>query len=148
MPTTIRRANEADAEAVADIFIAARATMPYLPQLRSDVETRAAILAQAREAETWVAERNQMPVGFVVIDGGWLDHLYVHPSRFSTQTGAKLFRHVAERHKNGFQLWVFQQNAGARRFFERHGCALLRLTSGDGNDEQLPDALYLWPGAA
>ena len=47
--------------------------------------------------------------------------------------------------REGFQLWAFQQNTGARRFYERHGCALVRLTDGADNEEKLPDALYVWP---
>src|SRR6185437_9055521 len=100
----------------------------------------------ARDKETWVADRDGRIVGFAVIDGGWLEHLYVHPSRFNTGTGAKLFRQAAMQHPQGFQLWVFQQDTGARRFFERQGCALVRLTDGQDNDEKLLVALYLWPG--
>jgi RimJ/RimL family protein N-acetyltransferase len=45
------------------------------------------------------------------------------------------------------ELWVFQRNEGARRFYERHGFRLLKLTDGTGNMEQEPDALYEWrPG--
>ena len=40
--------------------------------------------------------------------------------------------------------WTFQQNEGARRFYERHGLHLIRLTNGDGNEEKTPDALYAW----
>lgn len=145
MPTTIRKATAADAEAAADVFLAARATMTYLPRLDSDEESRAFIAGLVRSAETWIAERNEKIVGFAVIDGGWLEHLYVHPSRFGTHTGAKLFEQVRTLHPNGFQFWVFQQNTGARRFYERHDCALVRLTDGENNEEHLPDALYVWP---
>ncbi len=146
VPTIIRRAEAADAEAAADIFLAARATMPDMPRRHSDGERRALIGRLVGETETWVAERNDKIVGFAVIDGGWLEHLYVHPSRFGTHTGTRLFQKLTERHPNGFQLWVLQQNAGARRFYERNGCALVRLTDGENNEEQMPDALYVWPG--
>lgn len=144
--TTIRKAQPSDAAGAAEVFIAARATMPYLPNLHSEAETRAFMGDLIAECETWVAERNGKVVGFAVIDGGWLDHLYVHPSRFNTHTGTKLFQHLTTRHPNGFQLWVFQQNVAARRFYERQGCALVRLTDGENNEEHLPDALYVWPG--
>jgi ribosomal protein S18 acetylase RimI-like enzyme len=147
MTTEIRLANAADKDAAADLFLASRGTMPYLPPLHSPDETRAFVGALVDNAETWVAERNAQIVGLAVIDGGFLEHLYVHPSRFDTNTGTRLFRHVAERHPKGFQLWVFQQNVRARRFYERLGCALVRLTGGENNEEKLPDALYLWPGA-
>ncbi len=145
MPTTIRRSEPDDASKAAEIFVAARATMTYLPSLHTDDETRAFIAGVVASKETWVAERNGAVVGFAVVDGGWLEHLYVHPTRFNTGTGAKLFEQVTARHPQGFQFWAFQQNAGARRFYERHGCALLRLTDGADNEEKLPDALYVWP---
>jgi len=146
MPTTIRRAVPDDALAVAELFIAARATMTYLPKLHTDDDTRSHFAGVVRDKETWVAERQGDVVGFAVIDGGWLEHLYVHPSRFDSGTGEKLFAQVTGQHPQGFELWVFQKNAGARRFYERHGCALEKLTDGADNEEKEPDALYVWPG--
>ena len=35
------------------------------------------------------------------------------------------------------QLWTFQSNAGARRFYARHGFAEVEQTNGD-NEEQAP----------
>jgi GNAT superfamily N-acetyltransferase len=145
MATTIRRATAGDSEAVADVFLASRATMTYLPHLHTDAETRNFITGTVADKETWVAERDGKVVGFAVIDGGWLEHLYVHPSRFNTSTGHKLFEQATKQHPQGFQLWAFQQNTGARRFYERHGCALEKLTDGAENEEKLPDALYIWP---
>ncbi|MEJ1970699.1 MAG: GNAT family N-acetyltransferase [Rhizomicrobium sp.] len=146
MPTTIRRAEPSDSAAIADVFLAARATMTYLPALHTEEEMRGFIAGVVTDKETWVADRDGRIVGFAVIDGGWLEQLYVHPSRFNTGTGDRLFAQVTARHPQGFQFWVFQQNAGARRFYERHGCALERLTDGADNEEKLPDALYVWPG--
>lgn len=145
MTTTIRQAVPDDVAGVTDVFTAARATMTYLPQLHTQAQTRDFIADLVANTEMWVAEREGKLVGFAVIDGGWLEHLYVHPSRFGTHTGTRLFQQVTERHPNGFQLWVFQHNTGARQFFERHGCALVRLTNGENNEEHLPDALYTWP---
>jgi GNAT superfamily N-acetyltransferase len=145
MPTTIRRATPSDAGPVAEVFIAARATMSYLPKLHSDEDTRRHFAGVVVDKETWIAERDGKVAGFAVVDGGWLEHLYVHPSRFNTGTGSKLFAKATLEHPQGFQLWAFQKNAGARRFYERHGCALERLTDGADNEEKTPDALYIWP---
>lgn len=146
MATSIRRATPQDGAAVGEIFLAARATMTYLPRLHTDEETRGHFAGLTAEKETWVAERNGAVVGFAIIDGGWLEHLYVHPSRFNTGTGDKLFKQVTAQHPQGFQFWAFQKNTGARRFYERHGCALEKLTDGADNEEKEPDALYIWPG--
>ncbi|MGZ5988729.1 MAG: N-acetyltransferase family protein [Rhizomicrobium sp.] len=145
MATTIRRATAKDAPQAAEVFLAARATMTYLPHLHTNDETRNFIRGVVESKETWVAERDGKVVGFAVIDGGWLEHLYVDPSRFNTGTGSRLFEMATKQHPQGFQLWAFQQNVGARRFYERHGCALVRLTDGAENEEKMPDALYVWP---
>lgn len=145
MPTIVRRALLADSAEIAEVFLASRATMAYLPRLHTDDDTRSFIAHVVRDLETFVAVRQNGIVGFLAFRDDWLDHLYVHPARFNTQTGTKLFAEARFQRPEGFQFWVFQQNAGARRFYERHGCALARLTDGSGNEEQLPDALYVWP---
>jgi hypothetical protein len=145
MPTTIRRATPADSERAAEVFLASRKTMTYLPKLHTEDETRAFIAHVVRDLETFVAERKDLVVGFASLRADWLDHLYVHPSRFDTQTGTKLFDEVRFQRPRGFQFWVFQQNIGARRFYERQGCGLAKLTDGSANEEKLPDALYVWP---
>src|ERR1700760_952262 len=139
MAPSTRRATNADALAVAETFIASRATMTYLPKLHTDDDTRQHFATVVANKETWVAERDGKGVGFAVIDGGFLEHLYVHPSRFNTGTGDKLFRQVTSQHPQGFQFWAFQKNTGARRFYERPGCALEKLTDGADNEEKEPD---------
>jgi len=146
MATSIRRATNDDGAAVGEVFLAARATMTYLPRLHTDDETRGHFARLTAEKETWVAERDGKVVGFAVIDGGWLEHLYVLPARFNTGTGSKLLKQVTSQHPQGFQFWAFQKNTGARRFYERHGAALVRLTDGQDNEEKEPDVLYVWPG--
>jgi len=145
MPTAIRHARHQDDEEVAQVFLAARATMKYLPRLHTDQETRAFISRVVDGHETLVAERNGTIVGFAALRDDWLDHLYVHPSHFNTGTGSRLLAEAKRQRPEGFQFWVFQENAGARRFYERQGCSLAKLTEGSGNEENLPDALYVWP---
>ena len=145
MPTIVRRATEADSEQIAAVFLAARATMTYLPRLHTDEETHSFFRHVVRDLETFAAIRYGEVIGFAALRGDWLEHLYVHPSRFNTLTGTKLFEEVRFQRPNGLQFWVFQQNISARRFYERHGCALARLTDGQANEEKTPDALYVWP---
>ncbi|HXC54994.1 MAG TPA: GNAT family N-acetyltransferase [Rhizomicrobium sp.] len=145
MPTTIRRATLDDAAETAAVFTAAFQSMTFVPKLHSAEEDKAFVRALIADKETWVAVRNDHVVGLACLDGGWLEQLYVHPSRHNSGTGSKLFEHATRQHPNGFQFWTFQANAGARRFYERHGCALVRLTDGADNEEKTPDALYVWP---
>jgi len=54
---------------------------------------------------------------------------------------------VAKRERpQGLQLWTFASNAGAQRFYDRHGFVETRRTDGRDNEEGLPDILYVWSG--
>jgi GNAT superfamily N-acetyltransferase len=145
MTTTIRRATPADAEEAAAVYTASFASMSFVPKLHTADEDRVFVRNLIGTKETWVAEREGHITGLACIDGGWLEQLYVDPARHNSGTGSKLFKQLTEQHPIGFQLWTFQANAGARRFYERHGCALMRLTDGADNEEKTPDALYVWP---
>jgi ribosomal protein S18 acetylase RimI-like enzyme len=96
------------------------------------------------EQEVLVAEEDGTIVGFVAMDGDSLEHLYVHPDSQGRGVGGALLEQAKERMPRGFSLWVFQQNAQARRFYERHGLSLIERTEGAGNEERMPDARYEW----
>lgn len=51
---------------------------------------------------------------------------------------------VAQDSFERLQLWTFQRNVRARRFYEARGFALVRETDGSRSEEKEPDALYLW----
>jgi GNAT superfamily N-acetyltransferase len=140
----IRRADIEDADTVATLFLAARAQMRYLPPVHTEAETREWIrdtLLATREV--WVAVEDQV-VGFAALGDRLLEHLYVHPAEQSRGVGARLLALAKERRPSGLQLWVYQRNEGARRFYERHGFTVVRLTDGAGNEDREPDALYEW----
>jgi hypothetical protein len=44
----------------------------------------------------------------------------------------------------GLQLWTFQSNVRAHKFYERHGFIAVETTDGSGNEEQAPDVRYVW----
>lgn len=152
MKIEMRKVEAHDWRQMAEVFIAARAAMPYLPDLHTRAETRAFFKAVAESLEVWVAEAaddgGKRITGFAAIhDAGgetWLDHLYIHPAMQGRGLGEALLDIVKTQRPQGFSLWTFQQNSGARRFYERHGLTLARLTDGRDNEEKLPDALYVW----
>jgi ribosomal protein S18 acetylase RimI-like enzyme len=49
-----------------------------------------------------------------------------------------------EREPEQLDLYTFQPNAGARRFYERHGFAAVEFGDGSDNEERVPDVLYRW----
>jgi hypothetical protein len=71
----IRRAAPADAEAVADVFLAAKAEMTYLPDLHTDAETRRWIIRLGARCQgqgclwlTPTAGRGDMPQCHVYLE--------------------------------------------------------------------------------
>ena len=144
----IRRATAEDADDVADVYIASYRSLAFLPRTHGDDEIRMWIRRELLPTrEVWVAEENGRIVGMAALSAELLDQLYVHPDGQRRGVGSALLEAVKARRPKGFSLWVFQANDGARRFYERHGCRLVRLTDGSGNEERMPDALYEWrPG--
>jgi putative acetyltransferase len=126
--------------------------MPWLPELHTPDEDRhflrAVVLA---EEEVWVAETDGVVAGFTALGTRagveFMEHLYVAPDHQRRGIGTALMEKAKARRPAGFRLWVFQRNAGARAFYERHGFRLIELTGGSGNEEKEPDALYEWSGA-
>lgn len=142
----IRRAHDDDWPELAVIFLAARTSMTYVPKLHSDDETRSFIKSVVETQAVWLAEAQGRPIGFAALDGqdgGWLHHLYVAPPAHNAGAGSLLLAKAKAELPQGFSLWTFQANLGARRFYERHGLTETRRTDG-GNEENLPDILYEW----
>jgi GNAT superfamily N-acetyltransferase len=141
----IRRATPADADAVAELFERSFATLDFLPTLHTLDEHRRHFMNVIAQQEVWVWEDDGRPLGFAAVsDKDELSFLYVEPDELGRGVGSALFEHVKARRRNGFSFWVFQQNDRARRFYEKHGARVVELTDGAGNEEQTPDARYVW----
>ena len=83
-------------------------------------------------------------VGFAAIADGWLEHLYLAPGWTGRGIGTDLLTIARTRCPAGLQLWTFQVNAGARRFYEREGFRAVESTDGSANEEREPDVRYVW----
>lgn len=93
----------------------------------------------------WVAEDQANVIGMMSVGDGWIDQLYVDPSHFGRGTGSKLLAFAKRLHPEGLDLWTFQSNVRARRFYEANGFRPVEETSGD-NEEGAPDVHYRWDG--
>lgn len=145
----IRRATARDAEVVTGLFLASRAAaMPYLPRVHSDEDTLAWITHVVLPTSTgvWVAEDGGGEVlGFAVLAGDdELDHLYLRPDSLRRGIGSRLLAEVRGAVKGPLNLYVFQRNAAARAFYERHGFTAVAFDGGGRNEENEPDVLYRW----
>ncbi|RQP21430.1 N-acetyltransferase [Albitalea terrae] len=66
----------------------------------------------------------------------------VDPRSVNRGIGSLLLAHALRTLAPPIRLYTFQANAGARRFYERHGFEPIEFTDGQGNEERCPDVLY------
>ena len=93
--------------------------------------------------EMWGAFDGAAMTAIIAFREGWIDQLYVLPEAQRRGVGKDLLQ-VAQNAFDRLQLWTFQRNAPARRFYEARGFAFIQQTDGARNEEKEPDALYLW----
>ena len=145
----MRLVGTGESETIAEVFIASFRGLTFLPTIHTDDQIRTWIRDQMVPShEVWVIDEAGTIRGFAALSGDLLGHLYVRPDDQSRGIGAALLDVVKQERPSGFTFWVFQKNEGARRFYERHGCRLVELTDGSGNEEKEPDALYEWRPSA
>jgi putative acetyltransferase len=94
------------------------------------------------ECEVWGAADGET-IGIIAFREGWIDQLYVLPQHQGRGAGDALLR-VAKAASSSLQLWTFQKNVLARRFYERRGFVAVKEADGSQNDEHEPDVLYRW----
>jgi GNAT superfamily N-acetyltransferase len=135
----IRRATAEDVAAIVAIFEPSFATLDFLPKLHSHAENLAFFGRSLAAGEGYLHGE-----GFALLAGDTLSHIYVHPDAIGTGVGHALFEHVKAVRPDGFDLWVFQQNERARRFYEAHEARPVEFTDGSGNEERTPDVRYEW----
>ncbi len=144
----LRPATPEDLASVVEVHLTSRkAAVPSMPPMvHPDDDATAYLRGRMADAETWVAEVDGRVVGYALVDGDWLDHLYVLPRRAGQGIGSALLDLVRSLRPHGFALWVFESNEPARAFYARHGLVELETTDGSGNDEGVPDVRMAWLG--
>jgi 8-oxo-dGTP pyrophosphatase MutT (NUDIX family)/ribosomal protein S18 acetylase RimI-like enzyme len=147
---TLRPARHTDARACADVYLRSRAfALPTVPVVHRDADVRRWMADDVvGRADVWVADLDGVVVGLMVLDrdrtGGWIEQLYLDPSWIGRGLGARFVQLAKERNAEGLQLWTFQANDPAQRFYERHGFVDAERTDGAGNEERAPDIRYRW----
>ena len=74
----------------------------------------------------------------------FIEQLYLAPGWTGRGIGGRLVELAKERRPAGLDLFTFQVNDGARRFYERHGFAAVWFGDGSENEERQPDVRYAW----
>ena len=142
----LRPAASDDADAIADVLQASfRATYAF-PDVHTDGEVRRWIRdALLTTQEVWVATAPDGPVVAVMaLSADMIEQLYVAPGFTGHGIGSRFVALAKDRRPEGLDLWTFQVNAGARRFYERNGFVEVTRTDGAGNEERQPDIRYAW----
>jgi GNAT superfamily N-acetyltransferase len=145
----LRSAILEDSEAVATVLIESRrAFMPFAPSAHPEPDVRQWVrstLLPTMRVLVWEEEKNVVAV--LAMSAGlsesWINQLYVLPGWNGRGIGTKLLLHAHLLLTQPIHLYTFQENTGARRFYERHGYKAVEFTDGQGNEEKCPDVLYV-----
>lgn len=146
----LRPATPEDHDGIAAVHLAARRhagkQFPGSPRTDAQVRTWVGSWETAADTEVWVATLDEEVLGYVRFTSGWLEDLYVVPTRQGSGVGVALLDLAKARRPDGFGLWVFESNEAARGFYARRGLVELERTDGADNEELAPDIKMVWPG--
>lgn len=93
--------------------------------------------------QLWGSFSGQELVGFIAFREAWIDQLYILPTWQGRHIGTTLLN-IAQSGFDRLNLWTFQRNKNARKFYEKHGFRLVAETDGSRNEENEPDVMYSW----
>ena len=145
---SVRRALAEEGPAIAGLYTAARvAAVPQMPPAMHTAEEDIRFFSRRMnddEVTAWVAEAHGEMLGFALCAPTFLDGLYVRPDLTGQGIGSLLLDVVDATHPDGYELWVFESNTGARRLYERRGLVEVERTDGSGNEEKAPDIKMAW----
>ena len=82
-------------------------------------------------------------MGFIALYQNSIDALYIRNDQHGQGYGSTLIQY-AQSMRDDLELWTFQENTPARRFYAKHGFSEVKFTDGSGNDEGLPDVCLTW----
>jgi putative acetyltransferase len=141
----IRQLTLADAEAAAKVHRASfDERLPWLAGLHTPEEDRAFFANVVfNQCEVWGSFEGDVLIAFIAFRENWIDQFYVLPDHQGRGAGSALLARAQCRFPL-LQLWTFQKNAPARRFYERRGFRVAEETDGSRNEEREPDIRYVW----
>ena len=140
----IEPAGTADAAAIAGILSDWIDATDWMPRVHDRDEVRGFGAFLIDKTDVLVArDRAGRVVGFAAHDGPVVHALYLAGDARGRRIGAALLDRIKGA-TGRIELWTFQANSRARRFYAREGLVEVELTDGDGNDEKLPDVRMIW----
>ena len=145
MPFTLRDATARDANAIAELYFASYRLLTFLPMLHA-IESYRWFIANRilKDCGVSVAEDNTGIVSFLARQGKEICLRSTRPDRIGRGAGAQLIETAKKSGMAALELWCFQANARAGRFYEARGFRAIRFTDGADNEERTPDVRYRW----
>ncbi|MFW2543861.1 N-acetyltransferase family protein [Primorskyibacter sp. 2E107] len=141
---TLRRARSTDAGKLGAMLSAFIDDTPWMPRLHSRAQDVGFTGLMIERGWVTVAATDTGPCGFLAREGAFVHALYLAPESQGKGIGQTLMTQ-AKSETDRLELWTFEANTGARRFYERMGFAEAECGDGSANDEGLPDIRYVWP---
>jgi len=148
--TDLREATLEDSDAIAKVYLTSRkAFVAFAPLAHTDES----IYRWVRETlipseQVIVAEKNGIIIGMMSLtkdEGiGRIKQLYIHPTSVGHGVGTAMVNLAKSILGSPIQLYTFQKNTGARRFYEKHGFQAIVFDDGSDNEENCPAILYEW----
>lgn len=144
----IRTATKEDSDTIANLCIASRRKHMSFTQL---VHTEAEIRRWMREElipnqKVLILEEDAEIKAMMATSENetesWISHLFVEAQSVGRGYGTILLKRALSELKRPIRLYAFQENHGARRFYERNGFKAVRFSDGSTNEEKCPDVLY------
>jgi len=84
-----------------------------------------------------IAEADERLVGMMVLNGSYLDQLYIHPRFHGQRVGTRLLKRALSEYPQYLHLHTLAQNEKAIGFYEYNGFTVTER--GIAADEQVPD---------
>lgn len=146
---SIRIATQADSDVITNIYLSSRkAYVSFAPLIHSDSAIQHWINdILIPNAQVWLVEQDKVMIGMMAIIEknkiNWIDQLYILPGHTGHGIGSLLIDKVKSFHLP-IRLHTFQENIGARKFYEQHEFKILEFSDGSENEEHCPDMLYEW----
>jgi GNAT superfamily N-acetyltransferase len=134
-----------DADAIANVYSASFRLLIFLPMLHT-IEGYWWFIADVilNDCEVTVAEDESGIVAILARREEEVRLLYTRPDRIGMGAGTQLIDAAKATGIGALELWCFQANTRARRFYEARGFRAIRFTDGANNEERTPDIRYRW----
>ncbi len=150
MNPLLRKAKIADVNSIAKVYLSSRKELvSFAPLIHTDESIyqwiRNVLLPKE---QVIVAEEKGIIIAMMALITvekiGWIRQLYIHPDAVGQGVGTVMIKRAKSILGSPIRLYTFQENIGARRFYERHGFRAVEFDDGSANEENCPAVLYEW----